>query len=279
MACASRPVFLDGVDDGDADGAGQRAAAKGGAVHAGMHGARNLFGAQHRSERKAAGEWLGERGHVGLDAVVLIGAPLAGAAHAGLNLIDDQQRAGGTGQRAGFGEELLRQRTNAAFALDGFDENGADFIGEFGAQIGDVVEADELNAGNDGAEWLAILGLVGRGHGAEGAAVEALLEGKKLRADVRAFAAQQAGIGARQLERALPGFGAGVGEEDAVEAGALGEAQRQFRLALVIEEVRRVDERAALARNRVLDRRMVIAERVDADAAEQVEIASYRSRR
>ena len=44
----------------------------------------------------------------GLNAVVLIGAPLAGAAHAGLNLIDDEQRAGGVGQRARFSEELLR---------------------------------------------------------------------------------------------------------------------------------------------------------------------------
>jgi hypothetical protein len=81
-------------------------------------------------------------------------------------------------------------------------------------------------------------------------------------------------MGARQLHCALPGFGAGVGEEDAVEAGALGEAQREFRLSLVIEEVRRVDERAALAGDGFFDNRMVIAERVDADAAEQIEIAS-----
>jgi hypothetical protein len=177
------------VDDGDGDGAGQRASAEGGAVHAGVDGARGFFGAEHRAERNAAGEGLGERGDVGLNAVVLIGAPLAGAAHAGLNLIDDEQRAGGAGEGAGFGEELLRERANAAFALDGFDEDGADFVGEFGAQIGDVVEADELDAGNDGAEGLAVLGLVGGGDGAEGAAVKALLEGEKLCADDVAFAA------------------------------------------------------------------------------------------
>ncbi len=176
-------------------------------------------------------------------------------------------------ERARFGEELLRERADAAFALDGFDENGADFVGELGAQIGDIVEAHELDAGNDGREGLAVLGLVCGGHGAEGAAVKALLEGEKLGADVRAFAAQEAGVGARQLERALPGFGAGVGEEGAVEAGALGEAQREFRLALVIEEVRGVDQRAALAGDGLLNRGMVIAERVDADAAEQVEVA------
>jgi len=36
-------------------------------------------------------------------------------------------------------KELLRERTNAAFALDGFNEDGADFVGELGAQVGDVV--------------------------------------------------------------------------------------------------------------------------------------------
>ena len=79
-------------------------------------------------------------------------------------------------------------------------------------------------------------------------------------------------MGARQLQRAFPGFGAGVGEEDAVEAGALGEAQREFGLTLVIEEVRGVDERAALAGDGFFDCRMAVAERVDADAAEQIEI-------
>ena len=185
FGCVGEEVFLfDVVDDGDGDGAGQRASAEGGAVHAGVDGARGFFGAEDCAEGNAAGEGLGEGGDVGLNAVVLIGAPLAGAAHAGLNFIDDEQRAGGAGEGAGFGEELLREGTNAAFALDGFDEDGADFVGEFGAQIGNVVEADELDAGNDGAKGLAVLGLVGGGHGAEGAAVEALLEGEELGADL-----------------------------------------------------------------------------------------------
>ena len=130
---------------------------------------------------------------------MLVGAPLAGAAHAGLNLIRDEQGARRTGECASFGEELLGEGAHAAFALDGFDKDGADFVREFCAKIGDVVEADELDAGNDGAEGLAVLGFVGGGDGAEGAAVEALLEGKKLCADAYAFAALEAGIGARQL--------------------------------------------------------------------------------
>ena len=56
--------LLDVIDDGDGDGAGQRAAAKSGAVHAGVDGARSFFSAENRAERNAAGEGLGQRGHV-----------------------------------------------------------------------------------------------------------------------------------------------------------------------------------------------------------------------
>ena len=64
-----------------------------------------------------------------------------------------------------------------------------------------------------------------------------------------------------------------LAEEDAVEPGALGEPQREFRLALVIVEVRNVDQRAALPGNRLHDGRMVVSERVYADPAQQIEIA------
>src|SRR5580698_99042 len=79
-------------------------------------------------------------------------------------------------------------------------------------------------------------------------------------------------MGASQFKRALPGLGAGVGEEDAIESGALGEAQSEFGLAFVIEEVRRMNERAALLGDGFLDNWMAVAEGVDADAAEQVEV-------
>jgi hypothetical protein len=59
--------------------------------------ARNLFRAEHGPEGNAAGHRLGQSRNIGLNAVVLIGAPLARAAHAGLNLIDDEQRSGRAG--------------------------------------------------------------------------------------------------------------------------------------------------------------------------------------
>ena len=175
-----------------------------------MEGARYFFSAEHGTEGKAAGEGLGQGSDVGLDSVMLIGAPLAGAAHAGLNFIDDEQRAGGTGEGAGFSEEFLREGTDAAFTLDGFDEDGADFSGEFGAQIGYVVEANEFNAGDDRSEGLAVFLLICGRDCAEGAAMKALLEGEELCAEGDAFAALEAGIGTGQLHGALPSFSAGV---------------------------------------------------------------------
>jgi len=74
-------------------------------------------------------------------------------------------------------------------------------------------------------------------------------------------------VRASQLERALPGLGAGVGKEDAIQAGAFGEPLRQLSLTLVIEEIRDVDERAALLRNGFNDGWMGVAQRIDADAA------------
>ncbi len=260
------------VNDGDGNGAGQGTSAKCGAVHPGVHHARDLFSAEDSSQGKSAGERLGQRGYVRQNAVVLIGAPLAGAAHSGLNLIRDEQRTGRSGKGSGLGEELLRERTHAAFALDGFDKDGADLAREFGAQVSDVVEADKLDAGNDGAERLAVLFFECGRDSAEGAAVKALLEGKKLRSDVDAFAALEAGIDARQLHCAFPCFRPGIGEEDTIQAGALGEAQRQFRLTLVIIQIRGMDERAALAGDGFFNDGVAVAERVDTNAAEQVKV-------
>ncbi len=77
--------------------AGQRTAAEGGAVHAGVDGLRGFFCAEQGAEGNAPGQWLGQRHDVRQDAVVLVGAPFARSAHAGLDFVGDEQRAGGAG--------------------------------------------------------------------------------------------------------------------------------------------------------------------------------------
>jgi len=55
--------------------------------------------------------------------------------------------------------------------------------------------------------------------------VKAVIESEKSSANHFALSAEATGVGARELEGCFPGFGAAVGEEDAVETGDLCEAE------------------------------------------------------
>ncbi len=71
--------------------AGQRVAAEGAAVVAGLEDAQHLLVREHRRDGvEAARQRLADHGQVGLDAVVLLGQQLAGAAQAGLDLVGDE---------------------------------------------------------------------------------------------------------------------------------------------------------------------------------------------
>ncbi len=89
---------------------------------------------------------------------------------------------------------------------------------------------------------------------------------------VRPSARNKAGVGACEFQRCLPGFGAAVAKEDAVEAADLGEAEGEFGGVLVEVEIGGVDEAGALLRDGFFDGGVGVAERGDADAAEEVEI-------
>ncbi len=71
--------------------AGQRVAAEGRAVLAGFQGAEHRLVRKHGRHRiETSGQCLAEQRHVRLDAVVLLGEQLAGAAEPGLDLVQDQ---------------------------------------------------------------------------------------------------------------------------------------------------------------------------------------------
>ena len=215
----------------------KRSTAEGGSVHAGVDGLRGLFRAEQRAEGDTAGERLGEGDDVRQKTVMLVGAQFAGTSHAGLNLVGDEQRAGGAGKVARSVEKFAGQRTNAALALNGLDEDRAEFAGEFCFQVIDVVEADEFDPRHHRIEGLAVLVFPGGGDRAHGAAVEAVFEREELCAERRALFALQLCPGTGELERGFVGFGAAVGEEGAIHPGGFGEAQREGGLALVVIEV------------------------------------------
>ena len=101
----------------------QRIAAEGRAVRARRHAGRGLRRRKARADRKAAAERLGQRHDVGRDAEPLVGEQLAGAAHAGLHLVEHQQQAVVVAELAQRPEERMRRRAHAALALQRLDQD------------------------------------------------------------------------------------------------------------------------------------------------------------
>ena len=154
----------------------------------------------------------------GAHAVVLEAEPPAGAAEPGLDLVDHHQRAGlvadladrRAGSRRGAG---LTPPSPCTGSISTAATDGVDGLGD-GV---DVAPRDVVEALGHRLERLVLGRLAGRRERRQRAAVEAA---ERADDDVAAAAAVLAG----QLERALDGLGAGVGEEDlAVVAGGLGE--------------------------------------------------------
>ena len=73
-------------------GADHRVAAKGGTVAAGAHALGGLFVQQNGTDGQAAAQALGQRDDIGLEVVVLTAQEGAGAAHAGLHLVHDEDK-------------------------------------------------------------------------------------------------------------------------------------------------------------------------------------------
>ena len=77
---------------------------------------------------------------------------------------------------------------------------------------------------------------------------------------------------AGQLERSFPGLSAAVAKESAVKPGDLGQQPRQFRLILVEEKIRNMNQPASLTLDRRLNRRVIVAERIDSDSTQEIQI-------
>ena len=86
-----QPLLDQHLQRGAGDGAGERVAAEGRAVLAGLQDAEDVgVGEDGRDRVEAAAQRLADQRDVGLDALVLLGEELAGAAEAGLDLVEDQ---------------------------------------------------------------------------------------------------------------------------------------------------------------------------------------------
>ena len=75
------------------------------------------------ADRQAAAERLGAGQHVGADRGLLVGPERAGPPDPGLDLVEDQQRAGLVAGLAGGEQRLVADRVDAGLALDRLDQD------------------------------------------------------------------------------------------------------------------------------------------------------------
>ena len=87
------------------------------------HADRRFFRRQARTQREAAADAFGDRHHVGGDVRPFMREQLAGPAHAGLDLIEQQQQAVFVTDRAQRPQVVGRTGTDAALALDWLDRD------------------------------------------------------------------------------------------------------------------------------------------------------------
>ena len=129
-------------------------------------------------------------------------------------------------------------RDDAGLAEHGLQHDGHRLVGDGGAQRFEVVEGDVGEAGRHGVEGLLVVPVARGGDGGQGAPVEGVPGGDDLEGAVAMQLAPLAG----ELDGALVGLGAAVGEEDPVEDGVVDQQPGQLELGDGVVEVRGVDQ-------------------------------------
>ena len=122
-------LLLDHVEDGERSRLRYRVADVRAADRRVAGRVHDLRAAEHAGERQAAGDRLRDDHQVRLDAVVLDREHPAGAAEAGLNLVDDQHDAVLVADAANARHELRRADDEAAFALHRLDDDRRHLLG------------------------------------------------------------------------------------------------------------------------------------------------------
>ena len=194
---------------------------------------------------------------------------LAHAADAALDLVENQQCIVTVGQFTRLANVFDGHREDAALALDQFDDNAGGAFADYLLEGDFVVGRNEAGAGQQRLKIAAIFFLAGDGKSAQCASVKGILQ----RDDLEFFRIDFVAVRARHFERAFHGLGAGVAEERALQAAGFGEPLGEWALIGVVVEVGGVQQAAGLLADHLHQARVRVAERVYADAGDEVEVA------
>jgi hypothetical protein len=163
-------------------------------------------------------------------------------------------------------------RGNPALALDRLDADAADLVGKLRAQVGHIVEAHKLHAGITGANGSRYFSLCV-------VATEPIVRPWKLCSSARnrvpialAFARNTPACARASFSAASHASVPELQKKHAVQPADLRQPQRQLRRVLVIEQVRRVQQLWLCAAIALVHRGMRVAQRIHANAAQQVEV-------
>ena len=200
---------------------------------------------------------------------MFMGEQFAGAPHAGLHLVDDEQDAARFGQCAQRLQEVDIGRDHPALALHRFEHHRNGLRADQGFDRSDIVIDRLRKAANLRREDRIPTGLAGCRHGSQRAAMKRVAKGDDLEGAIAVQLPPLAG----QLDRALVGLGTGVGKEDAVEAGVGGEQAGQLDHRGVVEGRAGIEQLAGLRRQRRGNFRRAMAETIDRPALNEIEIA------
>ncbi len=236
---------------------------------AGGHALGRLGRGEAGADRKAAAQRLGQGDHVRLRPRVLVGEQLACAPEAALDLVVDQQDpvlGAEPPKRAQIG--ILR-RPRPALSLDRLDQDGRGRRPDGRLHRLDVSERQVDIARQVGTEAVGVAGVPGGVDRGIGPPVEGAVEADHLDplggpVGVVVFA--------RQLQRQLDRLGPRIGEEGHVGETGLGQPRRQRLLARDAEDVGHVPELLALVLQRLHEPRVGVAERIDRDPGQAIEV-------
>src|SRR5712672_1149663 len=203
---------LDDFEEFKSRGARQRAAAKRSAMHPGRNTRSHFCGGENGAQRKTGSQRLGDQNNVRLGREFLISETAAGAAKSALNFIGDQQSAVLRCKGASAVPEFFADGIDAAFALNRFEKYGANGVVKFRFEIREIVEAHELDAGNDRRERQPVFFRGGDADGAKGAPMKGIFQSQEavlLRRRPRGFV-WLAPVQPREFHGSVNGFRAAV---------------------------------------------------------------------